>query len=92
MMEELSSSKTLLLTRATWRNIPEDAILHSHHREKPQILYEHTLLDSGLLEALQMHEAIILQLTKLHATKLLSTYMYVSMYVQYIHGFRVCQK
>jgi hypothetical protein len=22
-----------VLTRATWRNIPEDTILHSHHRE-----------------------------------------------------------
>jgi hypothetical protein len=33
LMEARSSSETSVLTRATWRNIPEDTILHNHRRE-----------------------------------------------------------
>jgi hypothetical protein len=33
IMEVIRSSETSILTRATWRNIPEDGILHSHLQE-----------------------------------------------------------
>jgi hypothetical protein len=33
MKEALGSSETLVLTRATWRNITGDGIFHIHRRE-----------------------------------------------------------
>jgi hypothetical protein len=36
MMEVTVSSETSVFTRAIWHNVPEDGILHSHHRETLQ--------------------------------------------------------
>jgi hypothetical protein len=43
MKEALSSTETSVL-KSIGRNIPEDGILHSHHRKKPQILHRNKVM------------------------------------------------
>jgi hypothetical protein len=72
MMEALISPKTSLIIRATRRNIPEDAILHSHRREniKSYIVCHVLLQATGVLRPVELLESLTSQFRSCHFSAL----------------------
>jgi hypothetical protein len=70
MVEVISSSETSVLSRATWRHIPEDGILRSHRREnlKPYQKKVVTGNEKYLVKVLWLHIFLFLPhgLTRFH--------------------------
>jgi hypothetical protein len=54
MMEAICSSKTSVLTRAIWHNIPKDGIFHSHHCENLKSYTANIVPNSMILFILMM--------------------------------------